>query len=213
MFESGTIRKYIIYAFGEIALVVLGILIALQINNWNEARINKLQEQRILLHIHEEFQLNRSKLDEVRGIMNRNQSACNKIISLVGSSKQELEENNLDSLIHFSTMYVGYNPTQNVLSDLLNSGRLQLITDEEIRNLLFEWSQVLLEMQEWHKAGDGWFQEHVLPYLSKHTSLRAISTYGSETPLPPSKLKVDPTFIFGDTKQMMHYYTLKKPSF
>ena len=41
---SGTIRKYLIYAIGEIALVVIGILIALQINNWNESR--KSQESR-----------------------------------------------------------------------------------------------------------------------------------------------------------------------
>ena len=35
---SGQVRKYLIYAIGEIALVVIGILIALQINNWNEWR-------------------------------------------------------------------------------------------------------------------------------------------------------------------------------
>ena len=33
--------KYLKYAIGEILLVVLGILIALQINNWNQERINK----------------------------------------------------------------------------------------------------------------------------------------------------------------------------
>jgi hypothetical protein len=36
LLESGSARKYIFYAIGEIALVVIGILIALQINNWNE---------------------------------------------------------------------------------------------------------------------------------------------------------------------------------
>lgn len=36
-------RKYLHYAIGEIALVVLGILIALQINNWNEERIEQKQ--------------------------------------------------------------------------------------------------------------------------------------------------------------------------
>ena len=36
LIESGPARKYILYAIGEIALVVIGILIALQINNWNE---------------------------------------------------------------------------------------------------------------------------------------------------------------------------------
>ena len=39
--ESGQARKYTLYATGEIALVVIGILMALQINNWNDSRINQ----------------------------------------------------------------------------------------------------------------------------------------------------------------------------
>ena len=39
--------KYLLYAVGEIALVMIGILLALQVNNWNEDR--KLQEQEIIL--------------------------------------------------------------------------------------------------------------------------------------------------------------------
>jgi hypothetical protein len=36
LLESGKFRNYTLYAIGEIALVVVGILIALQISNWNE---------------------------------------------------------------------------------------------------------------------------------------------------------------------------------
>lgn len=46
---SGSTRKYILYAIGEIALVVIGILIALQINNWNEERKTKNQVKDQLL--------------------------------------------------------------------------------------------------------------------------------------------------------------------
>ncbi|MBK7873993.1 MAG: hypothetical protein IPJ74_26755 [Saprospiraceae bacterium] len=38
LLDSGSLRKYLVYAVGEIILVVIGILIALQINNWNEGR-------------------------------------------------------------------------------------------------------------------------------------------------------------------------------
>jgi hypothetical protein len=41
LLESGKIRNYTLYAIGEIALVVVGILIALQISNWNEQRNEK----------------------------------------------------------------------------------------------------------------------------------------------------------------------------
>jgi type II secretory pathway pseudopilin PulG len=47
--ETGKTAKYFKYAIGEIILVVIGILIALSINNWNQARINAQKEQQYLL--------------------------------------------------------------------------------------------------------------------------------------------------------------------
>jgi hypothetical protein len=44
------------YAIGEIVLVVVGILIALQINNWNEAKKTLTLEKRILIALHIEFE-------------------------------------------------------------------------------------------------------------------------------------------------------------
>jgi hypothetical protein len=49
--QTSKARKYFKYAFGEIVLVVIGILIALQINNWNELQKNKKQELVILTNI------------------------------------------------------------------------------------------------------------------------------------------------------------------
>src|SRR5210317_1905039 len=43
--------KYLLYAIGEIALVMIGILLALQVNNWNDAKNNKISEQKILSEI------------------------------------------------------------------------------------------------------------------------------------------------------------------
>jgi Family of unknown function (DUF6090) len=43
--EAGKIKNYLLYAIGEIVLVVIGILIALQINNWNEAYKDRQLEE------------------------------------------------------------------------------------------------------------------------------------------------------------------------
>tara|TARA_R110002167_G_scaffold270508_3_gene477027 strand:- start:120 stop:833 length:714 start_codon:yes stop_codon:yes gene_type:complete len=50
--------KYLLYAIGEIALVVIGILIALSINNWNEGNKRKSQEKKILLHMKRNLESN-----------------------------------------------------------------------------------------------------------------------------------------------------------
>jgi type II secretory pathway pseudopilin PulG len=50
--------KYLKYAFGEIVLVVIGILIALSINNWNETRKLELKKQELILNLIDDFQEN-----------------------------------------------------------------------------------------------------------------------------------------------------------
>jgi hypothetical protein len=51
LLDSGRISRYLLYAFGEILLVVVGILIALQINNWNEWRKERIQETKVLTEL------------------------------------------------------------------------------------------------------------------------------------------------------------------
>lgn len=53
LLSEGKTGKYLKYAFGEILLVVIGILIALGINNWNENRKNKQAEKIVLDNIYE----------------------------------------------------------------------------------------------------------------------------------------------------------------
>ena len=57
--------KYLLYAIGEIILVVIGILIALQVNNYNEAKKQELKTKEILTKIHEELALNIQKSDDI----------------------------------------------------------------------------------------------------------------------------------------------------
>lgn len=51
-------KKYLFYALGEIALVIIGILVALQINNWNEVRKANTHQEAVLLSIHDELVVN-----------------------------------------------------------------------------------------------------------------------------------------------------------
>lgn len=63
LLSEGKAGKYLKYAIGEIVLVVIGILIALQINNWNEERKNRIKEKDILLEIAETLEVNAKTLD------------------------------------------------------------------------------------------------------------------------------------------------------
>ena len=56
--DSASARKYLLYAVGEIALVVIGILLALQVNNWNDWRKDRVREQEIIENVYGNITLN-----------------------------------------------------------------------------------------------------------------------------------------------------------
>jgi hypothetical protein len=55
---SGQAKRYILYSVGEILLVMIGILLALQVNNWNEQRKDRLKERVVLSQLKEDYQAN-----------------------------------------------------------------------------------------------------------------------------------------------------------
>ena len=76
LLDEGKLRSYLIYAIGEILLVVIGILLALQVNNWTERKKNIREEKIILKEIAdnlkidiEDFQRN---LIEITDFVNEN---------------------------------------------------------------------------------------------------------------------------------------------
>ena len=64
LMEQNKTGKYFKYAIGEIVLVMIGILLALQVNNWNEARKNRLLELIYLENITADLNLNINELQE-----------------------------------------------------------------------------------------------------------------------------------------------------
>lgn len=64
LLSDGKTSKYFKYAVGEILLVVIGILIALQINTWNQNRQDRIQKQQILVQLLNEYTNNLDQLNQ-----------------------------------------------------------------------------------------------------------------------------------------------------
>lgn len=68
LFSKGNSPKYLTYALGEILLVVIGILIALQVNTWNENRKLNFQKSNLLNEFTENLEIDRMVIEKIINI-------------------------------------------------------------------------------------------------------------------------------------------------
>ena len=122
------ISKYYKYAFGEIILVVIGILIALSINNWNEARKNRIEQLILINNIIEDL-----RLDSIH---------INKSLSEVGNQKKlvdDLISKSLDKKKQLNYEFIGllrFSSDFRPISQRNHSVSVSNLDDEFIRELL-----------------------------------------------------------------------------
>ncbi|WP_455168471.1 DUF6090 family protein, partial [Aegicerativicinus sediminis] len=128
--------KYLKYAIGEIFLVVIGILIALQINNWNEDRIVRLEEQKILKQLKNEYQQNLEQLDEKIYMRDKMTLGSAGILNYIDHPEAYVK----DSLLYYMfrlTQEPTFDPIQN---DLVVSGKLRIIKNDSLAMMLSNWT-------------------------------------------------------------------------
>ena len=128
--EQNKMRKYLKYALGEILLVMIGILLAVQVNNWNENRKTKIKEIKILKELRSDLVQNLADIEENIDAFNDCLNSCEIIIYHI--------ENKIpydDSLnYHFSNLfpYLTFNVNQTTYESLRQMG-LNLISNDSLR--------------------------------------------------------------------------------
>jgi len=192
------VAKYLRYAIGEILLVVIGILIALQVNNWNQERIAGIEERTILKNIHSEFLENKKSLENKLAETNRGFQSSKMLMNLVGKGKNEIEKYNTDSLLFHSLESGEFKFSENTISDLLQSGRLQLLHNEKLINLLYEWSGTKMAYYTSNERVNLKIDNELVPYLQKKYPLKDMDMYGDLKWENKSLLKTDKLQIFND---------------
>jgi hypothetical protein len=142
--EKNKTGKYLKYAIGEIVLVVIGILIALQINNWNEQRKDRVKEKVVLKKLQEDYEANLIQLEEKMATRNKILVSG---VQLLQAFDQPVGVNR-DSLIK-DIAVINNDPTFDpIQNNLTGSGHLILIRNERLNNLLSNWSSDVVAVQE-----------------------------------------------------------------
>ena len=136
LMEKNKTGKYLKYAIGEIVLVVVGILIALSINNWNEKRLEKIIEQEYLTNLKGDFEFNKTMLIEDIVYIEKIIKNGKLMLNFTGNKGKPETEKEMDSLLNWMVALPAYSPKFGFLDDLMNSGKLGIFRSAELKKLL-----------------------------------------------------------------------------
>lgn len=140
--------KYLLYAIGEIVLVVIGILIALQINNWNNQRLLNTQEQAILKILKSEFKYNNLELQRNIEKATRLKKRADSLLALFKVPQNIIKPESLKDLTLGLSAYSTYDPSNGALNNLISSGQLSLIKNDSLRIILSKWFGEVQDVKE-----------------------------------------------------------------
>jgi hypothetical protein len=168
--------KYFKYAIGEIVLVVIGILIALQINQWNENRKENNALKTLTENLNNEFQKNLKELEIDLSRVKNAITASNTLLSYTGLKNVEVDNIIIDSLIYHSISNPTWNPSSYVLNDIKNSGKLSTLKNENLKLLLYDWDRLYEDILEWH-AGSTTNTNRLVYFVGEKGSLVNIDYY------------------------------------
>ena len=183
--------QYLLYAVGEIVLVVIGILIALQINNWNEERKQSISIKNVLTEIKEDLLQDQVELVRSIALRKGDYNAQIRIINAL-ESKSALNDTIRRDLgrIHLA---------RNIFSaskgyDLLKELNLGTLKNKELRILLTKYYERDIPYVYREYADDKLeFENFWLPYVRKHFKVWEFSDYA--LPHDYDQILNDPTLL------------------
>ena len=166
LFEN-RLARYFLYALGEIALVVIGILIALFLDEQKDYREDRRQEKIYLVELQRDLERNLKELDRVIAKSGDILAACDSVIAY---SQRTPEKVSGDSLLFYMGNLMGYTKhmtRQGTIEDLLGSGKLEVLQNDSIRRAVATWEADLKLSRELEEDAKMAFQAYG-GYLDLH---------------------------------------------
>lgn len=126
------ISQYFTYAIGEILLVVIGILLALQFNNWSIEKSNTVKERWYLINMVEDIEYQRGILEIQKKHYNKTIETAKSILRDYRKSKKISEIDSLNEKLNLFMEVNIFPNINNTYKELVSSGQQAIIKDKEL---------------------------------------------------------------------------------
>ena len=214
MLPESRFSKYLMYAIGEIMLVVLGILIALQIDNWNEGNRSRIAISEALMEVREDLVIDTLHLAGVIKVRSEDLISQRRIIGVLGERRAFTDQTYRDLgrvMLQRQTKLLtnGY--------DLLNELGIRKLNNKELRNNLLEYYEWVHSWIGKELDDDTYeFESTWLPYVRENFSEWVFGEIG--IPLSDTDLMADSYLLISlkmneknlNASLEAHLYALKR---
>ncbi|PWN07294.1 DUF6090 family protein [Rhodohalobacter mucosus] len=176
--EQNKVRTYIFYAIGEILLVVIGILIALQVNNWNVERQNTVNEEFYLEKI--EASLRSDSLRLIQTI-----DLGNTMLAMIDSAEIMMDAPEAYEAVNFRAKLLAlawqneFRASRSVFDNLNATGEIKLLKDQSFVDDLYIYYNTGTDigMKEYARR-------EITPYLMRFDEIRYEDFGNLSIPIP-----------------------------
>jgi hypothetical protein len=143
MADDNKPMKYMRYAIGEIALVVVGILIALSINNWNQNRLNIILEAKYYERLLEDFKEEKEIIQATLNYSHQVSLHAKNAIAIF-ENPVEISSNPVENLIDMyqASQLRDPNSATSTYKELIASGQINLIQNDSLKTALIRYYEI-----------------------------------------------------------------------
>ncbi|MBC6365645.1 DUF6090 family protein [Algoriphagus sp. AK58] len=145
LLQENRFSRYLLYAIGEIFLVVIGILIALQINNWNEEKKARKYELKMLQELQSVLNRDREYFNSQINRLTEKEKSANRLIQAIEAKEENLDTLNkyLQGLRYEILFQYNSGPYESI-----QSGGLDKISNDSIRSKMTGLYEFLIPRSE-----------------------------------------------------------------
>jgi hypothetical protein len=154
--------KYFKYAIGEILLVMVGILLALQVNNWNESRKEAIQEQFILKRLSTDINSDIIQVTNEIGLIDKNSEELKFCIEVILQKKEasiSVFRDNLKSILNLSS----FNQNKTAFNNIVSSGQIEYIKNQNLTDSITKYYNT--KYQGWDTAMLDYTRNIIAPFI------------------------------------------------
>jgi hypothetical protein len=167
MAEKKSFTSYLKDIFTEVILIVIGVLLAIQVDGWMEEIKNENTRKEIAKELKIEFQTNLDKMDVAISFYQKNVSVINSLLIIIKKQKVEVPREKVESLIRQINNYT-YDPINGILNRGMISGDILFIKNEVLKKELFSWEAIAADSREEQDFLINDYFKRVNPFIERY---------------------------------------------